>query len=111
MSAAGEEMKSILLNGDDMVGVYEKLADVLETIATFVDSFGGLKTIVLGLVYAFMQMQSSKVTNFFSEMGVHIHNVGEKLKWLGTFGKKGSWNPMLNMKKEATILGSEGLAN
>ena len=47
MSAAAEEIKTILVGGDDMAKLYDKLATALEWVGEFIEAFGGLPGIIL----------------------------------------------------------------
>jgi hypothetical protein len=56
MTAAAEEFKTLLVGGKDLKKVYDFAGGFLEILGDMFESFGGLRTILLGVSVALMKM-------------------------------------------------------
>lgn len=70
MQAALEGTKSSLLQADDMKGVYDTLENLISFGNKLIDSFGGLKTILLGAAAALTTFYQPQIANFMSQLWV-----------------------------------------
>lgn len=70
MQAALEGVKSSLLQADDMKDVYDTLENLISFGNKLIDSFGGLKTIILGAAAALTTFYQPQIANFMSQLWV-----------------------------------------
>jgi hypothetical protein len=56
MKAAAEELKTLIIGGDDLVPLYNFAGKTLEVITELLEAFGGLKTILLGVAVAITKL-------------------------------------------------------
>jgi hypothetical protein len=56
MKAAAEEVKSIIIGGEDLIPLYNFAGGALEIISELMEAFGGLPTIILGVAAALTKL-------------------------------------------------------
>ena len=87
MRTASEELKTVLIGGDDMASAYNFFGNTLELVAELLDSFGGLRTIILAAVAALMNMYQPQVATFMANLATNAVTFGQAMK--NGFTRKG----------------------
>ena len=74
MKAAGEELKALIIGGDDLIPLYNFAGGALEVITELLEAFGGLPTIILGVATALTKLYQPQIASFFSQAAVGLSN-------------------------------------
>ena len=56
MKATSEELKALIIGGDDLIPLYNFAGGALEVITELLEAFGGLRTIILGVATALTKL-------------------------------------------------------
>ena len=75
MKAAGEELKALIVGGDDLIPLYNFAGGALEIITELLEAFGGLPTIILGVATALTKLYQPQIASFFSQAAVGLGNL------------------------------------
>lgn len=101
MTASLEGLKAALIGSDDVTAVYDVLAGGVEVVNTLVESFGGLRTILLAVVAAFSKIYQPQIASFLSQTGVVLKSTGAAVARF--FGKKDAFSQAQITKQEAIV--------
>ena len=100
MKAAGEELKALIVGGDDLIPLYNFAGDALEVITELLEAFGGLPTIILGVATALTKLYQPQIASFVSQLGVGFistfSSIGNALKGKG-------FTPTSNFKTDTAM--------
>ena len=80
MTASAEKIKSTLLDGDDLKGLYDFAGGFLDIVAEMLEAFGGLRTILLGVAVALTKMYQPQLASFMSQMAVSAKDLYSTLR-------------------------------
>lgn len=80
MTASMEKVKSTLLDGDDMKGMYDLAGGFLDLVAELLESFGGLRTILLGVATALTKMYQPQIASFMSQMAISAKDLWSTMR-------------------------------